>query len=155
MYHVHMLLTNSKFHNINQPALMIRNKFSFTKSHIFIINCTFELITAHYTIRIYVSPFNKTVSFINCIFHNNMKLIAITTVVCRTPNDCDLIITNAIMSTNMMLTNISFVKCQFISNSKRIIRIENSELPSLLLQYYCSLLCIEKDKMDMVDSIHY
>ena len=127
MYHVNMLLTNSKFYSMNQPALMIKNRFSLTKSCIFIINCTFEMITAHHTIRIYVSPFNKTVSFINCIFHNNMELIAITTVVCRTPNDCELIIANAIMSTNMMSTNISFVKCQFISNRKRIILIENRD----------------------------
>ena len=45
-----------------------------------------------------------------------MELIAITTSVCRAPNDCELIIANVIMSTNVMLTNISFVKCQFIGN---------------------------------------
>ena len=128
VYHVNTLLTNSKFHNMNQPALVIRNPYSLTTSHVFIINCTFELITAHLTIRIYVSSFNKTVSFINCMFHNNMELIAITTVVCRAPNDCELIITNVIVSTNMMLTNISFVKCQFIRNRKRIILIENRDL---------------------------
>ena len=106
---------------------MIKNSYSLTTNHVLIINCTFELITAHRTIRIYVSPFNKTVSFINCIFHDNMGLIVITTVVCGASNDCELITTNAIMSTNynVMLTNISFVKCQFIGNRNSIINIDN------------------------------
>ena len=127
MYHVNISLKNSKFYNMNQPVLVIRNTFPLTTSHVFIINCTFELITAHCAIRIYVSSFNKTVSFINCIFRNNMQLIAITTIVCRVPNDCELIVTNAIMSTNVLLTNISFVKCQFISNRNRIIWTNNRD----------------------------
>ena len=102
-------------------------RYSLTTSHVFIINCTFELITAFRAIRIYVSSINKTVSFINCLFHNNMELIVITTVVCRAPNDCELIITNAIMSTNVMLTNISFKKCQFIGNRNIIIRMDKRD----------------------------
>ena len=106
---------------------MIKNSYSLTTSHVFIIDCIFELITAHRTIRIHVSPFNKTVSFINCIFHDNnfMGLIVIITVVCGAPNDCKLITNNAIMSTNVMLTNISFVKCQFIGNRNSLINIHN------------------------------
>ena len=113
---------------MNQPALMIKNSHSLRTSHIFIINCTFKLITADLTIRIYVSPFNTTVSFINCKFHSNQELIVITTVVCRAPNDCELVITNAIMSTKMMLSNISFIKCQFIGNRNKILLIENNNL---------------------------
>ena len=56
-----------------------------------------------------------------------MGSIAITLVVCKAPNDCELIITNAIISTKMMLTNISFVKCQFISDDNRIILAENRD----------------------------
>ena len=54
-------------------------------------------------------------------------IIAITTVVCRATNDFERIITNAIISTNMMLTNISFVKCQFIGNRNEIILIDNRD----------------------------
>ena len=128
MYHVNTVLTNSKFHKINRPALMIKNSYSLRTSHIFIINCTFELTTAGLTIRIFVSSFNKTVSFINCKFHSNQELIVITTEACRTPNDCELIVTNAIMSTNILLTNISFIKCQFIGNRNRILLIEYNNL---------------------------
>ena len=54
-----------------------------------------------------------------------MELIRITIVVYK---GYEVIDTNAIMSTNMMVTNISFVKCQFISNIQRLIVIENSKV---------------------------
>ena len=127
MYHVNMLLTNSKFHSMNQPALVINNRYSRTMSYVFIINCTFELNTAKTAIRVYISLFNKSVSFINCEFHDNTELIRITIVVCRRPNECELIVNaaNALISTNKMLTNISLVRCQFISNSKKLIVADN------------------------------
>ena len=127
MYHVNTLLTNSKFHRINQPALVIKNRYSLTASNIFIINCTFELITGEPVIRVYVSLFNKSASFINCEFHGNVESIAIYIVACRSPNDCALIVNDSIIITKMMLTNISFVRCQFISNSKSLILAENIE----------------------------
>ena len=34
MYNVNTLLSNSKFHNMNQPALMIKNSYSLSTSHI-------------------------------------------------------------------------------------------------------------------------
>ena len=103
---------------------MIKNKHSLTTSHVFVMNCTFELISAEpcAAIIICVSPFNKTVSFSNCKFCDNKKSITKTIVVGKA---CEVIDTNAIVSTNMMLTNISFVKCQFISNIQRLIAIEN------------------------------
>ena len=112
---------------MNQPSLVIKNKHSLTTSHVFVINCTFELMISANpcaAIIICVSPFNKTVSFSNCKFCDNKKSITITIVVGKA---CKVIDTNAIVSTNMMLTNISFVKCQFISNRKRIILIENTD----------------------------
>ena len=125
-YHVNTVVTNSKFLNMNQRALLIiTSRYSHTKSHVFIINCTFGLITVEPGIRAYVSPFNETVSFINCKFHSNVELIAIIIEVCSVSNDCKQIITNATMSTSMMLTNVSFVKCEFISNINRIILAEN------------------------------
>ena len=124
-YHVNILLKNSKFYCMSTRPLMVKNSYSLTTSYVFIIDCIFELITAHRTIRIYVSPFNNTVIFINCIFHDNMGLIVITTVVCGAPNDYVLLTTNTIMSTKVMLTNISFVKCQFIGNRNSIINIDN------------------------------
>ena len=105
-YHVRTLLTNSKFHKMNQPALIIKNKYSRTTSYAFIINCTFELITAKPAIRIYVSLLNKSASFINCEFHDNAELIAIYIVACRS-YDCALIFNDSVMITKMMLTNIS------------------------------------------------
>ena len=120
-YHVNTLLANSKFHSMNQQALkIITSRYSHTTSRVFVINCTFELITAELAIRIYVSPFNETVSFINCKFHDNMELIKITIPICSVSDDCELIITNA-----TMLTNISFVKCKFIGNRNTIILAEN------------------------------
>ena len=121
-YHVNTSITNSKFHSMNQPSLVIKNSLSLTTNRIFIINCTFELITARPTIRIYVSPFNKTVNFINCKFCNNSELIVITTVAYEY---FELTVTDAIMSTNMILTNISLVKCQFINNIHALIVTEN------------------------------
>ena len=128
-YHVSTLIKNSKFYSMNQPSLVIKNGYPLTISHAFVINCTFELITANPTIRIYVSPFNKTVNFINCKFHDNSELMVITTVVHEA---FELTVTDAIMSTNMILTNISFVKCQFINNIHRLIVMENSN-PNLKL----------------------
>ena len=106
---------------------MIKTRYSPTDNHVFVINCTFGWINTPPAIRIDTSLFNKSVSFINCIFHNNMELISITTIVCRAFNDCELSTANAIMSTNMMLTNISFVKCQFIGNSNRVIITKNTD----------------------------
>ena len=121
-YHVNTSITNSKFHSMNQPSLVIKNSLSLTTNCIFIINCTFELITARPTIRIYVSPFNKTVNFINCKFCYNSELIVITTVAYEY---FELTVTDAIISTNMILTNISLVKCQFINNIHTLIVTEN------------------------------
>ena len=123
MYHVNVLLTNSKFHIMDQSAFLIRNRFSLTTKQIYIINCMFELISSAFpAIDIRVSPFNKTVSFINCEFLSNTELIKITIRRCRSLFDCELIINNA-----MMLTNISFVRCQFIKNKHRIMLIENKD----------------------------
>ena len=126
-YHVNTLLTNSEFHGMNRPALVIKNRYSHTRSYVFIINCTFELITAKRAIKVYASLFNKTVRFINCEFHDNMGLITIAIVVCRYPNECELIVnaTNALLSANKILTNISFVKCQFISNVNEFMVVNN------------------------------
>ena len=104
MYNVNTKLTNSKFHTINHEALLIRSSYSVATSSVLVINCTFELITTYHAIRIDASSFNKTVSFINCKFYDKMGSIAITLVVCKVPNDCELIITNAIILTKMMLT---------------------------------------------------
>ena len=73
-----------------------------------------------------MSPFYVTVSFINCKFHGNSELIIITTAVCSAYDHCELIISKAVMSTNMMLTNVSFVKCEFINNRDRIIQAKNT-----------------------------
>ena len=88
MYKVKLLLVDSKFYIMNQRALVIRGKLSLTTKQIFVINCTFELIIADLAIRVFVSPFNKTVNFINCKFHRNTEVIIATIEVCKRPYEC-------------------------------------------------------------------
>ena len=124
MYKVNVLLINSTFYNMNQSALEIRGKISPAKLQIVVANCTFELIRAYPAIRISVTPFNKTVRFINCKFHSNMKVIRVIIQVCRVAYECEQFITNDMI---LMKTNISFVKCTFAYNRNVMILVENRD----------------------------
>ena len=124
MYKVNLLLINSKFYDMNQSALVIRGKISPTRKQIIVANCTFELIRAYPTISIYVTPFNKTLSFINLKFHSNMEVIRVITEVFKGPYDYEQFITNDMI---LMITNISFVRCEFTYNINALILVENRD----------------------------
>ena len=122
MYKVNLLLINSTFYD---TALVIRGKLSPATQQVFVANCTFELIRAYPAIRIYVTPFNKTVSFINCKFRRNLEVIRVISEVCRGTRgsfECEQFVTKDM---NLMMTNISFVKCEFINNRNTVILVKN------------------------------
>jgi len=123
VYHLKIILQNSYFNATNQTALKIRGGSSLTATQLYIINCTFKYISTEIAIIILpLSPINKNVSFINCDFHGNMEVIKIIIMLCKSFN-CELLISNATFP--MILTNISFVRCQFIDNRQRLLLIEN------------------------------
>ena len=121
-YHLKILLQNSYFTATNQTALKVQGGSSLTTTQLYIINCTFKYITDIAIIIWPLSPINKNVSFINCDFHGNMKVIQIIIALCKSFN-CELLISNATFP--MILTNISFVSCRFIDNRQRLLLIEN------------------------------
>ena len=104
------------------PALSILGRYSLTTKQIFVINCTFKFIDAVVSIYVTLLPFNKTVNFINCAFLSNKGVIKVKISVCR-PHICELFISNA--SFALIITNIKFVRCQFINNSNELLLIEN------------------------------
>ena len=122
-YHLKIILKNSYFCNMDRTALYIKGRYSLTTKQIFVTNCTFKFISARFSaIIILLSPFNRTLSFINCEFHSNKELITISIVLCGR-RTCELFITNVTFP--MILTNISFVRCQFINNIHRLLTIAN------------------------------
>ena len=126
-YHLKIFLKNSYFCNMDRRALFIKGRYSLTTKQIFVTNCTFKFIgNIAPAITISLSPFNKTISFINCEFYNNKELIKIDISVCGFSHrtSCELVISNVTFP--LILTNISFVRCQFINNHHRLLMIENT-----------------------------
>ena len=125
-YHLKIFLKNSCFCNMDRRALFIKGRYSLTTKQIFVTNCTFKFIgSTAPAITISLSPFNKTISFINCEFYNNKELIKIDILVCGSSHDtCELVISNVTFP--LILTNISFVRCQFINNRHWLLMIENT-----------------------------
>ena len=123
-YHLKIFLKNSYFCNMDQTALYIKGRYSLTTKQIFITNCTFKFISTSNTpaILIFLPPFNQTVSFFDCEFRSNQELINIAIGVCGS-RTCELIISDTRFP--MILTNISFIRCQFINNNHRLLKIEN------------------------------
>ena len=119
-YHITILINNSHFHVMDRTALIIKSRYSpHTVQKFFITNCTFKSIDTGYAIYITVSPSNKHVYFVNCDFQNNKEVIIINIKVCRS---------HACFSSTklpVILTNICFIRCHFISNSHGLIIIEN------------------------------
>ena len=119
-YHITILINNSYFHIMDRTALRIKGRYSpYTVQKFFVTNCTFRSIDAEQAISITVSPFNKNIHFENCDFHNNKELIRISVEVCKA-HEC-------FSSTKLpvILTNIYFIRCQFINNSHGLLTIEN------------------------------
>ena len=119
-YHITILINNSYFHIMDRIALRIKGRYSHHAiQNFFVTNCTFQSIDAEHAIFITVSPFNKNIHFVNCDFRNNKELIRISVKVCKT---------HACFSSTklpLILTNISFIRCQFINNSHGLLTIEN------------------------------
>ena len=128
-YHLKLFLKNSYFCNMDRRALFIKGRNSLTTKQIFVTNCKFISIGAP-AIKISLSPFNKTINFINCEFFNNTELIIIEIAVCRDGlHTCELVISDVTFT--LILTNISFVRCQFINNRHWLLIIENKAPPTL------------------------
>jgi len=78
-YSVNILLTNSQFYNMDQKALLIKNRCSPAVNRIIVRNCMFKLFTAGPAIHIKLSPNDQSVSFVNCNFlFNENYLIGIS-----------------------------------------------------------------------------
>ena len=126
MYYLNIFLKNSYFYNVSGKALIILGKYSPTNKQIFVTNCIFKFITAEFeAIRFSISPINRNVSFINCEFYNiSTKVIQMDTQICKFESRaCELFISNTTFP--IIPTNISFVGCQFIYNSFRLLFIDN------------------------------
>ena len=123
-------ICNSYFYNTNQTALEIKARYTFTATQILVINCTFKFVSAGPSIiSISVLPFNKNIRFINCEFYNNtLNVIAVTTEACKS-HLCELSISNVTFP--MIPSNVSLIRCQFISNSNRLIFMRN-RVPELV-----------------------
>ena len=133
-----IVINNSIFYNLHHTAISIRNQCLGNNTMI-IENCTFEhskniyinedfLVTIRPLIDIILSHNNKSISFITCSFNNNHGNL-ISTLVRESPICYAGVITNC----NGILTNITFVKCQFTRNFGEIINIKGGTCKANLL----------------------
>jgi len=123
-YNVNMLLTNSQFYIMDKNALLIINRCSTTINKIIVRNCTFKLITAGTAIHIKLSPNDQSVSFVNCNFLFNENYLIVIDV--NLPPDylgCKILNINKTFS--LIVTKISFIRCQFDSNKHTLLEITN------------------------------
>ena len=129
-YHISILLANSHFYNVDHSALNIKTRCTYaTTMTILVKNCTFNNIALYsifsheYIIQLLVSPFNRNIHFVNCSFHNNRGQIIEISFIKKNTIGCRIAATNF----PSVVTNISFVRCQFTNNSVgELIIIENN-----------------------------
>ena len=161
-YHLKIILKNSYFCNMDRTALYIKGRYSLTTKQIFVTNCTFKFISASFSaiVIFLLSPFNGTLSFINCEFHSNKEVIIISIAYCG-QRTCKLTISNVTFP--MILTNISFVRCQFINNTHRLLMIENNaptlvkvnvSLKSLNILHNVPLSTMIQDNMILISNMN-
>ena len=117
-YHTSILLANSHFSNMDQPAIRIESSDSIVTTIILVENCTFEHID-NAIILFFVSPININIYFENCNFHDNIGKLLISVMGPMYNIGCNL---NAKLNVS---TNISLVRCQFSNNIGELIIIEN------------------------------
>ena len=121
---VDIIINDSKFNHMVQKIMNIKYHISEgIRSMIWIINCTFEsnfvghasLITAE------LPQFNTTLIFLKCKFQRNINnfLISVTSF--------DTAVNNIIMRKNVVWTNVTFNKCDFINNSGGLFYFNNTE----------------------------
>ena len=124
MYNLKIFLQNSYFYNMNHTALQVRGRYHLTTKEILVENCTFKFIIGYVAIRIKVLPFNRNITFINCEFHYNGRVIEINIQLCQYgAGECEISNNNATFP--MIITNASFVGCKFTNNSLGLLFIEN------------------------------
>ena len=119
-YHLTILINNSHFHILDRTALRIKGRYSpHTVQKLFVTNCTFKSIDAdhEYAISITALPFNKSIYFVNCDFHNNKELIRVNVQVYKTQA--------CFSSTKLPVMNVYFIRCHFINNSHGLLTVEN------------------------------
>ena len=82
IYSIDILITNSNFYNMDRNAMQIKSRCSPTEKKILITNCTFNLMVPYYRdaiVKVYMSPVNKMISFLNCKFYeNNANVIKVS-----------------------------------------------------------------------------
>ena len=120
MYNLKIYLQNLYFYN-TRKHLRIKGRY-YGNKEISFTNCTFT----DAVIVSSISPLNCNITFVNCKFYNKKHhdMIEVHIEVCMLKTtECELNINNETFP--MILTNISFMECQFINNSHRILFIEN------------------------------
>ena len=126
-----IVINNSLFYNLYHTAVRIRNQYGGNNT-IIIENCTSEhskniyinkdiLVTIMPLIDIILSHNNKSISFITCNFNNNYNDYYLIAILVRESKLC---YAGKIMHCNGVLTNITFVKCQFTRNFGELINIK-------------------------------
>ena len=125
-YNVNVILANSSFYSMDRPALQIKSRCYLNTKKILVINCTFRLIYAEYSqpvVSIVTSPFNKSISFVSCVFHENMaKLITVSV---QQPHTIGCIIAIIDNILPLVATNIRLIRCWFMDNSAELLIIDN------------------------------
>ena len=126
---IEIIISNSQFSGGSlQPIIDIRDDSITTGCKIWIINCTFELISVGYIsiITAKVSQFNTVLIFFNCEFRYciGREGYLVTVVI---------IATSAMNFKNVACTNITFSKCNFSSNDGGLLYVRNAWLS------YCQL----------------
>ena len=114
-YHITILINNSYFHIMDRTAFEIKNRYSLYTVQKFLLQ------TVHSNQLMLKMPFNKNIHFINCHFYDNKELIRISVQLCKT-HACF-----SSIKLPVILTNICFIRCDFINNrvSHGLITFEN------------------------------
>ena len=133
---VEIIINDSKFDNLVQKIIYIKQHDGGSiRCMILIMNCIFEsnFVSSTPMITAEVSQFNTTLNFLKCKFHyikNHNFLISVTSLDTRV---------NTVIDKDIMRTNITFNKCDFINNSGGLLFFDTVEdLP----HYVCNILLI-------------
>ena len=129
VYHIKILLKNSCFFKLDRTALHIESRCSPTiKRIISIENCTFRSIDANPAISIFASSIDQSIHFVNSTFYDNIKDV-IKIDITLPPSSivqCSLVNVNKAFPLTAINHNISFIKCQFKGNKRKLLTIFNA-----------------------------
>ena len=119
-YFVNILLNNSHFSAVDREALRIKTSYIHTAMQMSITNCIFKSVAS--ALGIFVSPYNKNVSFVNCKFLGNILVYNAYLIGIYVKGENGKAI-------NSNMTNITFIRCQFYNNIGGLLVIDNAAAP--------------------------